>query len=229
MCLSTGITLSLVDFCTLEAALTNPPVVDDDVSDGLHVVLLHDRNQIPQLRLGAVGGVQVVQVTGQVALGADRIAGRRHPDGGEASGCQLRNLGRQLLVVSGGVAVPVEALRTRQSGRSKGRGLSGWKKRRGRGRGGVGWLVGAGGVGLGLPAGRGGSFLKGVKRFFGGCFRVGLGGSGGMGRVEPATGTGELFFRVSGFGEVFQGFGVFWRRWGFWGVRGCQGCWRLGL
>ncbi len=43
-------------------------VVDDNVSDGLEPMVVAHRNQVPQLRFTAIIGVQVVQVTRQVAL-----------------------------------------------------------------------------------------------------------------------------------------------------------------
>ncbi len=39
-------------------------VIDDDVSDGLQVVLMQHGNAISELRLGPVLAVQVVQVPG---------------------------------------------------------------------------------------------------------------------------------------------------------------------
>lgn len=67
-------------------------VVDDNVSNGLDPVLMHDRDELPQLSLCAVLAVQVVVVPGQVALGTDSITGRRQPDGCEACLSNRRNL-----------------------------------------------------------------------------------------------------------------------------------------
>ena len=59
-------------------------VVDDDVSDDLEVVLVQHGDAVPQVPLGAVAAVEVVQVPGQVALLADAVAGRGQPHGREA-------------------------------------------------------------------------------------------------------------------------------------------------
>lgn len=62
-------------------------VVDDDICNGLQVVLMDHGDAIPELRLRAVLAVQVVQVPGEVALVADGIAGGWHPHAREARLC----------------------------------------------------------------------------------------------------------------------------------------------
>ena len=59
-------------------------VVDDDVSNDLEPLLVHHRDAVPQLCLCAIAGVEIVQITRQVALRAHGIAWRRQPHRGDA-------------------------------------------------------------------------------------------------------------------------------------------------
>lgn len=72
-------------------------MVDDNVCNGLQVVLVDHGDAIPELRLRAVLAVQVVQVPGEIALVADGIAGGRHPHAREARLCNGLRLALQHL------------------------------------------------------------------------------------------------------------------------------------
>ena len=74
-------------------------VVDDNVSDGLDPILMHDRDELPQLSLCTVLAVEVVVVPGQVPLGTHSVTGRRQPDGCEACLSNGRDLVLQRLQI----------------------------------------------------------------------------------------------------------------------------------
>lgn len=74
-------------------------MVDDNVSNGFDPVLMHDRDELPQLSLCAILAVEVVVVPGQVALGTNSITGRRQPDCCETRLSNCRNLLLQCLQI----------------------------------------------------------------------------------------------------------------------------------
>ena len=67
-------------------------VVDDDVCHDFDVVVVEVADALPQLALVTVLGVEVIEVSGKVALIADGIAGRRKPDGSDARPSDLLRL-----------------------------------------------------------------------------------------------------------------------------------------
>uniref|UniRef100_J3MTS0 Uncharacterized protein n=1 Tax=Oryza brachyantha TaxID=4533 RepID=J3MTS0_ORYBR len=74
-------------------------VVDDDVGEALHVLLVERLNQRPELRLRAVlGRVQVVEPPRHVPLRRHRVRRRREPDVGDAGAGDLLHLLMQKVV-----------------------------------------------------------------------------------------------------------------------------------
>ncbi len=72
-------------------------MVDDDVRHSFDAIVVQSAEAVPQLSLRPVLAVEVVQIPRQVALGADGIAGRWQPEGGDPRISQLLCLAKQFL------------------------------------------------------------------------------------------------------------------------------------
>ena len=67
-------------------------VVDDNVCHDFDVVVMEVADALTELALVTVLGVEVIEVSGKVALITDSIAGRRKPDGSDARPSDLLRL-----------------------------------------------------------------------------------------------------------------------------------------
>mmetsp|Transcript_16293 Transcript_16293/g.45393 ORF Transcript_16293/g.45393 Transcript_16293/m.45393 type:complete len:358 (+) Transcript_16293:322-1395(+) len=85
-------------------------VVDDNVGHSLQPKLMRRAVELAEVALGAVGGVEVVQVPWQVALRRDTVCGRGQPDCCDSAFSDELQLLLQLLVPLLLARVPVEGL-----------------------------------------------------------------------------------------------------------------------